>query len=527
MAVVGKIGAGKSSFLSALLGEMSKVSGSVAVGGKVSYVGQQAWIQNMTLQDNILFGKDMKREEYDTVVEACALASDLEILPSGDQTEIGENGINLSGGQKQRVGLARAAYDNSDIVLLDDPLSAVDAHVGKHLFRRLIGPEGIMKNRTRILVTHNLSFLDKVDKIILLENGKIIEEGTLQELRENETSSFAEFSRHVSLQDQDHVEAKHDQKVPEVVTKKQEEPPGKLIEKEKSAVGRVSVRHYSYYFRAMKLPLVAIILVIYLSVEGFKVGGNLVLADWTENAGDKSKNWLYIGYYSLLAVLCATSGMFGQLTARFRMATASFKIHQSLLDKTMHAPLSFFETNPIGRILNRFTSDMDVIDGKIPLQLSAFLSCISMMIGTLAVISTITPVVLIALVPIGIAYVFLQIYFTHTRRQIKRLESVNKSPIFSHFTESITGATTIRAFQQQERFCRDSEHRVATHLHCNYIADMTNRWLSLRVEYLGNLIVFFAAIFAFYYRHQLSPGVVALSISYSMQMIDGFGWTIR
>ena len=193
----------------------------------------------------------------------------------------------------------------------------------------------------------------------------------------------------------------------------------------------------------------------------------------------------------------------------------------------MHAPLSFFETTPIGRILNRFTSDLDVIDMKIPQQLRAFLSCIAMIGGTFFVVTVVTPYFLIPLGPILVVYFFLQIYFTRTRRQVKRLESIAKSPIFSHFTETIQGATTIRAFDQQDRFFQENEARVTSHLQCNYISDMSNRWLSIRVEFLGNFIVFFAAIFAFYLRDSIPAGVIALSISYAMQMIDGFGWTIR
>ena len=251
-----------------------------------------------------------------------------------------------------------------------------------------------------------------------------------------------------------------------------------------------------------------------------------MLAEWTEHFSPDT-NWNYIGFYSLLVLVCTVVGMFSIMGAAFRGAVASDKIHAALLTKTMHAPLSFFETTPIGRILNRFTSDLDVIDGKIPMQLRSFLSCIAMIIGTFTVVTIITPYFLIPLVPILIIYAFLQIYFTRTRRQVKRLESIAKSPIFSHFTETIQGATTIRAFNQKQRFYRENEARVTSHLHCNYISDMSNRWLSIRVEFLGNFIVFFAATFAFYLRDQLSAGVIALSISYAMGLIDGFGWTIR
>ena len=194
---MGKIGSGKTSFLHAILGEMRKVQGAKTVNGRMSYVAQQAWIQNLTLKDNILFGSAVDSERYNEVVNACALASDLELLPNNDDTEIGENGVNLSGGQKQRVGLARSAYHVSDIVLMDDPLSAVDAHVAKHIFDQLIGPNGWLKGRTRILVTHNLGFLHKVDRILLFHEGRIVDQGSLEQLQMNQSHHFEEMSEFV------------------------------------------------------------------------------------------------------------------------------------------------------------------------------------------------------------------------------------------------------------------------------------------------------------------------------------------
>eukprot|EP00074_Homo_sapiens_P099435 XP_016878732.1 multidrug resistance-associated protein 1 isoform X9 [Homo sapiens] len=194
VAVVGQVGCGKSSLLSALLAEMDKVEGHVAIKGSVAYVPQQAWIQNDSLRENILFGCQLEEPYYRSVIQACALLPDLEILPSGDRTEIGEKGVNLSGGQKQRVSLARAVYSNADIYLFDDPLSAVDAHVGKHIFENVIGPKGMLKNKTRILVTHSMSYLPQVDVIIVMSGGKISEMGSYQELLARD-GAFAEFLR--------------------------------------------------------------------------------------------------------------------------------------------------------------------------------------------------------------------------------------------------------------------------------------------------------------------------------------------
>jgi ABC-type multidrug transport system fused ATPase/permease subunit len=194
-AVVGGVGSGKSSLLSAVLGEMHKLNygSKIYVHGSTAYVGQQAWIQNATIRENILFGQDYDPRFYNKIIHACSLLPDFNIMPNGDSTEIGEKGINLSGGQKQRISLARAIYANSDIYILDDPLSAVDAHVGKHIFDNVIGPNGMLKTKTRLFVTNSLSFLPQVDQIIMLDNGSVSEMGAYEELKDKDGGPFAEF----------------------------------------------------------------------------------------------------------------------------------------------------------------------------------------------------------------------------------------------------------------------------------------------------------------------------------------------
>lgn len=194
-AVVGTFGSGKSSLISALLGEMKKNSGTVNTYGNIALVPQQAWIQNATLRENILFGESFNRDFYNEIIEACALLPDLDLLPGGDLAEIGEKGINLSGGQKQRVSLARAVYAEADIYLLDDPLSAVDVHVGKHIFDKVIGPNGLLKNKTRLLVTHGITFLAQTNHILVMKDGEISESGSYRELMDSK-GAFAEFLTH-------------------------------------------------------------------------------------------------------------------------------------------------------------------------------------------------------------------------------------------------------------------------------------------------------------------------------------------
>lgn len=206
--MVGTVGSGKSSLISAFLGEMEKLSGKVNTYGSIAYVSQQAWIQNATLKDNILFGQPLNTELYEKVIEACALKPDLSILPGGDMTEIGEKGINLSGGQKQRVSLARAVYANADIYILDDPLSAVDSHVGKHIFDKVIGPKGILKNKTKLLVTHGITYLPQTDQILVIKDGEVSESGTYRELLDRK-GAFAEFLLHHITDDAGDNEGEH------------------------------------------------------------------------------------------------------------------------------------------------------------------------------------------------------------------------------------------------------------------------------------------------------------------------------
>ena len=318
----------------------------------------------MTVKENILFGKPFDKKKYEEVISSCALLADLEVLPNGDETEIGENGVNLSGGQKQRVSLARAAYHEADIVLLDDPLSSVDSGVSKFLFDNLIGNTGLLKNSTRLLVTHNLSYLHKVDNILVMSEGRIIEQGGLEQLQADNSSAFQEFSDFISKNtkaEENCDEKSETQEKNEKISKtSQDDKKGKLTTTEVKEEGRVDWRHYQYYIKSMTVWKFVWVCFLFLVAEAFKVGGNVILAEWTKNY-DPDRKWSFIGYYTLLAVGCSGAGMWSQMGCQFIAAEASRKIHLSLLDKTLHAPMIFFETTPTGRILNRFSSDLDMI----------------------------------------------------------------------------------------------------------------------------------------------------------------------
>lgn len=361
VAIVGAVGSGKSSLLSAFLGEMEKISGRVNSVGSVAYVPQQAWIQNATLKDNILFGRSFDRKRYEKVVEACALRQDFDMLPAGDQTEIGEKGINLSGGQKQRVSLARAVYQDADIYLLDDPLSAVDSHVGKHIFDHVIGPTGILTNKTRVLVTHGITYLPKTDNIYVMSYGEVSESGSYHQLLEKK-GSFAEFLlQHLQEANEDaedldelkkQIESNVDDKdmraqleraisrsrsdstsetgsaksasrrnstesgelrkrktstpenKSEEGTPKKGEQESKLIEEEKAETGKVKWEVYKHYLKSIGWFLSIATIALNVVFQAFSIGSNVWLSKWSTDARANETKWrnIYLGGYGAFGI---------------------------------------------------------------------------------------------------------------------------------------------------------------------------------------------------------------------------------
>ena len=407
VAIIGKVGSGKSSLLSALLGEMSCKTGKIKNYSKsFSYVSQQAWIQNMTIKENILFGQREHRDLYEQVIEACALKPDFQILPGGDLTEIGEQGINLSGGQKQRIALARAAYKQSEVILLDDPLSAVDAHVARHLFNNLIGPSGICKQSTRIIVTHNLHFLNQMDKIILFDEGNIVLHGNYEEVKDDPKFRAYAQSGKESLEE-------HQEEIMNDIITDKEACSEKMIEEEKRQQGRVNFMNYIHYIKIINPVIFVLIISLYFVGEGIMVGCNLILVNWTDQVAlhnlTLSEHSKYIAYYGGLNAIQFVCVSIYNIWTYFSMAKVSVKMHQSLIARTLHAPLSFFETNPSGRIINRFTSDLDVIDRKIPMEMADVIWCCANIISVCITISVIVPFILIPLIPIFCCFIALQV----------------------------------------------------------------------------------------------------------------------
>ncbi|KAG0214035.1 hypothetical protein BGX28_002901 [Mortierella sp. GBA30] len=559
-AIVGRVGQGKSSLLSAMIGEMYKRKGTVKVFGTVAYVPQQAWVVNATVRDNIVFGKPFDQKKYDQVLSAAGLLPDIEMLSKGSDTEIGERGINLSGGQKQRISLARAAYMDADIYFLDDPLSAVDAHVDQHLWQYLIGPSGLLNNKTRVLVTHGIHHLEQMDQIVVVKDGKITEFGHYDALMKAKSAFYQlikEFSVarksmkgvnkiHQAIRNaistastdsppstttasDDETEADSVVMNRDKTGDKEKESSGDLIEKEEMQDGLVSWGTFRIYCKAMSYRVAAITLVLYVIWEGFQLGIPVWLAHWSNvfESTDRTA-YFFLGVYACLVMSFMITDVCVNLVLRLKACLrASVVMHDSALERVMRLPMSFFDATPQGRILNRFASDIASIDERIPLSIMHTLICGFNFIGNLLIISFSTPLLILALPPLLCLYWVVQKYFIRTSTVLKRLEAINKSPIYQHFTETLNGVSSIRAMHLQPRFIAEKSQRVDLFANAFYAWSMTNRWVNVRLEFLTAIIVFISALLSVLNKENLNPSMVGLSLSISLVLVESVIWFLR
>ncbi|XP_047130955.1 multidrug resistance-associated protein 1 isoform X2 [Hydra vulgaris] len=589
-AIVGHVGSGKSSLVSAILGEIERVNGKVYVKSSISYVSQQPWIQNRSFRDNIVFVSDYENNLYDKIINACALKADIDLLPDGNQTEIGEKGINLSGGQKQRISIARAVYHNSDIYLMDDPLSAVDTHVGKHIFDQVIGNNGLLKNKTRLLVTHNLSYLPQVDQIIVIKDNTISEVGSYEELIMN-GHAFSEFIKtyYCNVYNEEAVKDNqlknnniyHQEKV-RVISKQAsiekllnlksfansfasrrrvslfeimknnrlidafyEFEKNEIYEKEASKIlnrqekletlcnekqtkdlcskevfktGKIKWSVFLIYLRSIGIFMVILALFLGLITEGFSLCSRIWLADWSSNNNvSENKRNIYLEVFGGLGI---AQGFFTWLEAYiigFGVTKASKDLHDKLLKNVLRCPMLFFETTPVGRLINRFSKDINIIDESIPKSLKSLLPCFFTICSAVVTISYTVPLFIAPLLPIAVIYILIQRVYVTFSVQIRRIESVRRSPIYNHFFESINGVSTIRAYHLNDEFVSENESKIDFNQEANFQILCSNRWLELLLETCGNLITFCTAMICISQRERLTPGMVGLSISYALQ----------
>ncbi|XP_067681975.1 ATP-binding cassette sub-family C member 10-like [Haliotis asinina] len=566
--VIGKVGSGKSSLFSALLAEMKKDGGSVTVenlSDGFALVAQEPWIQHATVKENILFGKKYEVRRYDNVLDACALVDDLKMLPAGDHTEIGENGVTLSGGQKARIALARAVYQDKDVYFLDDPLAAVDAHVAKHLYQKCI--MGLLKQKTRILSTHHTHFLSKADKVIVMDKGCISQTGPPEEVL---PSISANFDSGTEAQAPDSGPEDDNPTDPQ---------DGALVEEEEQEKGVVKLEIYKTYWLAVGKCLSPLVLLALFLMQASRNISDWWLSYWVTNShapntsisGNSSSHMIstwypqeyfyiatpfmsssapsvtnstivpssittyaednitfYLNVYGCLAGANTIFTLFRAFLFAYGGICAARVVHKNLLSSILKAPVSFFDVTPIGRIINRFSSDLYSIDDSLPFILNIFLAQSYGILGTLVITCYGLPWFAILLVPLGLLYYKIQHFYRHTSRKLKRISSVTLSPIYAHFSESLTGLSTIRALRATDRFCKENLSRLDVNQKAQYATTVAAKWLDFRLQMLGVAMVTGVAFVAVleHHFHTVNPGLVGLAISYSLSITNLLGGVV-
>ncbi|KAG0281918.1 hypothetical protein BGZ95_006425 [Linnemannia exigua] len=564
VAIVGRVGQGKSSLLSALIGEMYKFHGYAKTIGRISYVPQQSWILNATLRDNILFGLEYDQERYDRIINASGLEPDLAILPAGDQTEIGERGINLSGGQKQRVALARAAYNDADIYLLDDPLSAVDAHVDQHLWSELIGPQGLLRNKTRLLVTHGIHHLQEVDQIILLKDGCIAETGHFEDLmavgqtfcqliseyavayrgQGGSSASSGAGSDNAETLSQETVESgASDDTAPAAVTPtrhegakdtkkdaKKDKKAG-IIKVETSQDGGVKFSVVLTYLRVMSYKYVALIAICHVLTQLCYIGTTLWLKYWigqskADDQGHAPSLKFFLLVFSLLTLVYVLTGVaLNWITFGLGLVRASEYLHRKFINRIMLLPPSFFDTTPLGRIINIASTDFSSIDERIPVKLNDIgLHSVSL-IASLTVVALTTPLFLFASPLIALIYYLIKTYYLHASQAAKRIFRVSKSPFLQHFQESLAGVSTIRAMGLQTQFIATSATWDDKYSNAFIGIGYCIRWMEIHVQIVNILITLLASLwFILLPQGTVNAATAGLALSFAMSNAQSLVW---
>ena len=529
VAVIGGVGSGKSSLLAALAGDMRRTSGSVTMGATRAFCPQYAWIQNTTVKENILFGKEYDKDWYEAVVDACALRPDLDMLPYGDLTEIGERGITVSGGQKQRLNIARAIYFNSDIVLMDDPLSAVDAHVGRHIFDNAIC--GLLKDKCRILATHQLHVLSRCDRVIWMQDGRIETIDTFSNLMNNNEGFqklMATTAQEEKQEEEDEVNEDEVEDEKKAAKKRKQAKRGAaLMQQEERAVKSVGWNVYAAYIRASGSllfgPLVILLLII---SQGANIATSLWLSWWTSNKWGYSTG-AYIGIYAALGVTQAILMFAFSVTLTVLGTRASRIMLKRAMTRVLRAPMRFFDTTPLGRITNRFAKDVDIMDNNLTDAMRMYFFTLAMITSVFILIIVYFHYFAIALGPLFLMFLFSASYYRSSAREIKRHEAVLRSGVFARFGEAVSGTSSIRAYGLQDHFTIGLKREVDQMNSAYYLTFSNQRWLSVRLDAIGNLLVFTTGILVVTSRFNVSPSIAGLVLSYILSIVQMIQFTVR
>ncbi|XP_077981991.1 ATP-binding cassette sub-family C member 5-like [Glandiceps talaboti] len=590
--VCGGVGTGKTSLVSAIINQLECVYGSLAVDGKFALATQQAWILNGTVKDNILFDKPFDSARYQTALEACCLKPDLAILPNGEMTEIGERGLNVSGGQKQRVSLARTYYSDRDIILLDDPLSAVDAHVGKHLFKQLI--RGALKGKSILFVTHQLQYLSQCDEILVMKEGRIAERGRHEDLMKQGGEYSFLIKTHYSGDDEEpdleNIEIEHEkivrseskrsrssttgshrrtssmgrstmrEEAPEIVGPAPDNPEeneidndmgqgmdGQLTQRESKGAGNVGTTVYKKYFKfAGGYCVMFWVFMLFVGVIAVQTFVTTWLSIWLDVGmqnttyvdSDGNEYWCDnphcqddvggFAYVYFMAVVClviiALMKSYSYVTATLR---ASTNMHDMVFVRVFKSPMKFFDTTPSGRIINRFSKDLDEIDVRAPFMAENMLQNLLAIIFALIMIGTVFPLFFLALIPLLILFFVIYIYFRVSVRELKRIDNVTRSPWFSHISASALGVSSIHAFEKEDDFDEKFKVLMDKNTMPFLMFNLGMRWAAIRLDMITLTITVLTAAFVCVTHGQIAPSYAGLALSFAVQNAGVFQITVR
>lgn len=555
VAIIGPVGAGKTSLFHAILKELPLTEGKLRVEGEISYASQEPWLFSGSVRQNILFGSEMDKVRYKNVVKKCALERDFTLLPYGDKTLVGDRGVGLSGGQRARINLARAVYKQADIYLLDDPLSAVDSHVGKQLFEECI--TGYLKNKTVILITHQLQYLQHVDHIVFLDNGIIRAQGTFEELQK---SGFDFTKLLATTPDEDKKEDESELKRQGSIKSISSIEDAPLQMEEHKSVGSVGAKIYNAYFKAGgSCCFIFVLFALFFLAQVLGSGADYFLSYWVnlEERNDTHYKETYklnssifnlqtefklltesddIWDFSRETCIFIYTGLIGGLVliALIRSFTffsfcmrASTNLHDSMFECISRTTMRFFDTNNAGRILNRFSKDMGAIDELLPAALIDVLQIGLTLSGIVVVVAVVSPWLIIPTAFIGIIFYFLRIFYIRTSRNIKRLEGITRSPVFGHLNASLQGLTTIRAFRAEEILSKEFDNHQDLHSSAWFVFISTSRAFGYWLDLICVIYVFLVTFSFLLIGNEQFGGNVGLAITQAIGITGMFQWGMR